>query len=140
SPSSVRVDSLGNVYFSSAFSGSLSWGGATFTSAGASDALVSKLNPSGNVIWAKQAGFIFDDRCNDLALDSAGNVVLAGYFYDTTKFDTNTITGNGDDVFIAKLGNNTIPLYPIIQTQPQSLCVSPGATANFGVVASGAPP
>jgi len=74
-----------------------------------------------------------------LAVDPAGNLVLAGTFRDTTRFDTNIISGNGDDVFIAKLGNETVPLQPVIQAQPQSQSVSPGGTATFGVVATGAP-
>jgi hypothetical protein len=137
--SSVAADALGNVYFGGRFTGSFSLDGQSVTSAGGLDVFVFKLNSSGTAIWAKQAGFVFDDICNGVAVDPAGNVVLAGTFRDTTRFDTNIISGNGDDVFIAKLGNETVPLQPVIQAQPQSQSVSPGGTATFGVVATGAP-
>ena len=139
-PASVAVDAFANVYFGGSFGGSVTLDSQTLTSAGGNDTFVFKLNNSGTAIWAKQAGFVFDDICNGVAVDPAGNVLLAGYFHGTTKFDTNTISGNGDDAFVAKLGNNTVPLFPVIQSQPQNQSVSPGATVTFGVVASGAPP
>ncbi len=137
---SIGMDSLGNPYIGGSFSGSIALDGKTLISSGAIDTFIYKLNPSGTAIWAKQAGFIFDDIGNGLAVDPAGNIFLTGTFHDTTRFDTNLISGNGEDVFIAKLGNNTVPLVPFILAQPQSQSVSPGATATFGVVASGAPP
>jgi len=137
---SAGSDSFGNTYISGSFSGSISVDGKSLSTAGAIDTFIYKLNPSGTAIWAKQAGFIFDDICNGLTVDPAGNVFLTGTFHDTTRFDTNIISGNGDDVFIAKLGNNTVQLAPAIVAQPQSQTVSPGATATFGVVANGASP
>ena len=139
-PSSVATDALGNAYVAGSFSGSVSLGGTSLTSAGGLDIFVWKLDPAGKSIWVKQAGFVFDDICNGVGVDPAGNVLIAGTFHDTTRFGTKTLTGGGDDVFVAKLGNNAVPLTPGITAQPLSLSVAPGATATFGVAASGAAP
>ena len=137
--SSIASDSLGNIYFGGSFDTSINLDGQSVSTAGSSDAFVYKLAPNGIAIWAKRAGFVFDDFGNGLAVDAAGNAFLTGTFHDTTRFDTNIITGNGDDVFVAKLGNNTVQLAPAIVAHPQNQTVSPGATAVFGVTASGAP-
>lgn len=138
--SSIASDSLGNIYFSGSFDTSINLDGQTVSTAGSSDVFVYKLAPNGTAIWAKRAGFVFDDFGNGLAVDAAGNAFVTGTFHDTTQFETNVISGNGDDIFVAKLGNNTVQLAPTIVAHPQNQTVSPGATATFGVTANGAPP
>lgn len=138
--SSIAADSLGNIFFGGSFDGSIALDGQSVATAGGIDTFVYKLAPNGTAIWAKRAGFVFDDIGNGLAVDAAGNAFLTGTFHDTTQFDTNIISGNGDDIFVAKLGNNTVQLAPAIVAQPQNQIVSPGATATFGVTANGAPP
>src|ERR1044071_3870889 len=54
---SVETDAAGNSYATGYFrSASLSFGSTTLTNAGNEDIFLVKYDPSGNVLWAKQAG------------------------------------------------------------------------------------
>ncbi|MCC6383869.1 MAG: hypothetical protein LC117_06740 [Bacteroidia bacterium] len=57
---STKVDALGNVYVTGYFSGTIDFDpGASIynlTSAGSVDVFISKLNTSGNFVWAEQLG------------------------------------------------------------------------------------
>ena len=74
----VRVDGAGNVFVTGTFYGQADFGAVRLTSAGYSDAFVVKLDPNGNTLWAKGWGGANQDIGNDIALDSAGNVVSVG--------------------------------------------------------------
>ena len=72
---------------------------------------VSKLDPSGNFIWAKQ----FEGSTNGIgyaiAHDEIGNVFTSGYFTGTYDFDpgigTNNLTSDGGaDIFVSKLDSS----------------------------------
>ena len=53
--------------------------------------------------WTVQAGGKGHDKTRCLAVDTAGNVFLAGEFVGTSQFGTHTLTSAGDmDFFIAK--------------------------------------
>ena len=51
---------------------------SALTSAGDSDAFVTKLDPDGNILWAKGWGGATQDVGMDIAVDAAGNVVSVG--------------------------------------------------------------
>ncbi|MBI4906938.1 MAG: SBBP repeat-containing protein [Acidobacteria bacterium] len=48
------------------------------TNAGASDIFVRKYNESGNLLWSRQFGSAGDDSPTGVAIDSAGNIIVAG--------------------------------------------------------------
>jgi uncharacterized protein (TIGR03437 family) len=80
--SALTSDSQGNTYvagltFSPDFPVTDAASQATF--GGTSDAFVAKLGPDGKVIWATYLGGILDDWASGIALDSAGNVWVAGW-------------------------------------------------------------
>ncbi len=55
-------------------------------------------------LWVKGAGSADYDTCNDIAVDTAGNSYVTGYFSGTAVFGPFTLTSAGqDDAFIAKL-------------------------------------
>jgi hypothetical protein len=110
----ISVDADGNVYSGGAFSGLVDFdpgpGVNTINSAGGTDVFISKLNASGNFIWARHMGGIYSDYCSSIALDATGNVYSTGGFQFTADFDpgpssyTFEAAGAGaNDIFISKL-------------------------------------
>ena len=71
---SVAVDSSGNVYTTGYFAGTVDFdpgaGSANLTSVGENDVFVSKMDASGNHVWAKQFGGTSTDEGFDVAVDS----------------------------------------------------------------------
>jgi len=65
---------------------------------------VSKLDSSGNFVWAKKMGGDGSDAGRDIAVDGAGNVHTTGNFYSTADFDpgagTYYLTAPGGDYFV----------------------------------------
>ena len=108
---SIAVDNTGNVYSTGAFSGTADFdpgpGVFNLTSAGLDDIFISKLDTSGNLVWAKRIGGVGSDLGFSIAITPTGEVVLTGWFSSTADFDPGAavvnITSAGDnDVFIAK--------------------------------------
>ncbi len=107
----VDTDAAGNVYVGGAFFATLNLGGTTLTSPnGYRDAFVAKYSPSGAHQWSKRyGGTLQDDGTTGIAVDSLGNVVVAGYFKGTAidfggqpLSNRNGVLG-GPDSFIVKL-------------------------------------
>lgn len=107
---SVSTDVVGNVFVTGCFqSPSTTFGTYTLTNAGTnSNIFIAKYDANGNVLWAKSAGGIADDRGYGVTTDATGNVLVTGYFQSPTiTFGTYTLTNSGNyDVFIAKYDAN----------------------------------
>ena len=119
---SIAVDSLGNVYTTGFFRGTVDFdpgaGASNLTSAGSTgnvDAFVSKLDSTGAFVWVKQfTGTGNKDELGySIAVDSSGNVYTTGSFSGTTDFDpdpaggavANLTSAVGADVFVSKLNS-----------------------------------
>ena len=111
-PNSIAVDATGNVYTAGLFRGTADFdpnaGVANLTSAGGDDVFVSKLDASGNFVWAKAMGGTNSENATSIAIDVTGNVYTTGFFAGTTDFDPNTgvvnLTSAGSlDIFVSKL-------------------------------------
>lgn len=109
---SVVIDDNGNVFTTGHFDGTVDFdpgpGTYNLTDFGSSDIFISKLDASGNFIWAKQLGGTSGESGESIALDDGGNIYTTGRFYGTADFDPGTGTYNltsfGDyDVFISIL-------------------------------------
>jgi len=79
-----------------------------FTSSGASDVFITKLDPDGDFLWARQVGGISWDAVRGIAINVTGNVFVSGYFMGTADFDpgpgTHDRTSNGNaDIYLLKL-------------------------------------
>ncbi len=76
----------------------------TLAGKGSNDIMLAKYDLNGNLLWAKSAGSIYDDKPQGVACDNAGNVYVTGYFNNKAVFGgTTTITGfGGYDMFLAK--------------------------------------
>lgn len=74
------------------------------------DAYISKLDSSGNFIWAKRIGGAWQDDVIYLKTDRNNNVYAMGQFYDVISLTPNptnlTLTSNGrQDVFVTKINS-----------------------------------
>ena len=109
---SVATDGVGNVYTAGVFLETIDFdpGSGTFnlTSAGGQDVFISKLDASGNFIWAKQLGGTSNDSYCTIIIDGSGNIYTTGWFWGTADFDPGPGTYNltsvgGYGVFVSKL-------------------------------------
>jgi hypothetical protein len=72
------------------------------------DVVVAKLDPGGELLWARCAGYeSYHDRYDygaDVATDSQGNIYVTGMFHGPARFGTIQIPKTfGQEVFVAKL-------------------------------------
>lgn len=108
----ITVDATGNVYTTGSFTGTgdfdPSASTASIASAGFGDAFISKLDASGNYVWAKALGGASADAGYGVAVDASGNVITTGIFTTSIDLDPSaaTVTANGFasyDIYISKL-------------------------------------
>ncbi len=99
----TAVDAAGNVVVTGEFSDRVSFGGATLSSAGATDVFIAKYGANGQSIWSKRLGGTLDDRGTGIAADPNGDVLVTGFIAGTVDFGMGPTTGGGGrDVFLAK--------------------------------------
>ena len=112
---SVTTDASGNVYTTGRFQNIVDFdpGPGTFnlTSNGDHDIFIQKLDPNGNLLWARSMGGTGSERGNSITTDALGNVYTTGWFQNTVDFDPGSgvfnLTSNGSyDIFIQKLDAN----------------------------------
>ncbi|MBL0019526.1 MAG: hypothetical protein IPP17_24610 [Bacteroidetes bacterium] len=108
----IAVDANGNsysvAYFLSTIDADPGPGVQNLSSAGSEDILIRKLDPNGNIVWAKRIGGTLHDRAINIKYDPAGFIYLVGEFSGTVDFNpgtgvfNKTAAGN-TDIFILKL-------------------------------------
>lgn len=88
---SICADATSNIYSTGNFYGTVDFdpGASTFNlmGTGADDAYISKLDNSGNFIWAKAIGSVAEFHGFAIAIDNMGNVYSAGGVQGTVDFD-----------------------------------------------------
>jgi uncharacterized repeat protein (TIGR01451 family) len=78
------------------------------------DIYAEKLDPGGNILWAKQLGGAGLDLLESVTTDLLGNIYLAGFFNDTIRLEgVDTLQTDTDnwDIFLIKLDPNGQPLW-----------------------------
>jgi hypothetical protein len=134
----VAVDSAGNVFVTGFFSGTLSFSaGLTLTSAGLEDIFLVKLDPSGNVLWAKGFGDGDSQLGNAVAVDAAGNVYVAGSFEGTVDFGGGPVLADDEDGVLIKLDPSGIILWSFTfggsgDDSADSVAIDPGGDVLLG--------
>jgi hypothetical protein len=111
---SIAVDDAGNVYVAGFLSGTVDLDPGTavenFTSNGAADAYLLKLDTDGNYVGAWTFGSTANDDAYGVDVDASGNMFLSGYVNGTVDFDPGTGTQNltssgAADFFLVKLNS-----------------------------------
>lgn len=108
-PYALAVDSAGNVYVGGACNGA-DMTSPALSKIGETDVYALKLDPAGNVLWAKRYGGSGTyASASGLALDAANNVYFTGYF-GYGNIDTPALTRLGSrDTFLIKLDSDGNP-------------------------------
>ena len=148
----LTVDQEGNPYLCGTFNGAL-WLGDLLLTGGAGtyanpsftgrDLFLTKLNSTGDFLWARHAGAGTDAtgsvRPVALTTDAAGGVYVAGQFWGETHFGglLNSTHAAPSGLFVARLTTNTPP---VITEQPQPVTVLEGRPAVLRVAARGQGP
>lgn len=114
---SIAVDENGNVFTTGYFYGTIDFDPgpgifnlSTPTGNGGNQVFISKLDSSGNFMWAKQFTGSNYSFALSIANDANGNVYTTGYFGNTVDFDPgpgifNITSVGSEDVFICKLNS-----------------------------------
>jgi hypothetical protein len=133
--SSVDIDAAGNIYSTGNFQGTIDADpGASvlnFTSQGDRDIFVSKLNASGVLVWGTSIGGASYDAGNSVAVDTAGNVYVAGVFIGSCDFNPgagvfNLLSAGDADGFVVKLCEMATPI--ITASGSTTLCQGENVT------------
>lgn len=108
----IAADALGNVYTTGYFAGTADFdpgpGVFNLSTTYTENIFITKLDSSGNLIWAKQLQGLYHSYGYAITLDTSANVYIAGGFDGPVDFDpgpgTFTLATNGTiDPFISKL-------------------------------------
>jgi len=111
----IANDNLGNVYLAGSFSDSVdmnpSTGIAMRYSTGNSDLMAIKLSASGNFVWGKNFGGLYNEQVNSITIDNNNHLYFTGQFENTVDFDpsasTQNLVSNGySDIFISSWDEN----------------------------------
>jgi hypothetical protein len=107
--SAIALDPSGNIlttgFFLSAGDFDPGAGTSTLTPKGFQDAYVSKLNTSGNFVWAKSAGATNEYVVGyGITADASGNVISTGTFRTTVDFNPSSTATNNLTGFITTSG------------------------------------
>ena len=110
----LAIDTSNNVILGGVFQGTANFGCGNLVSIGGDDVFLAKFNSAGTCQWSKRAGgnYVFPgfDALKGVALDSADNIAIAGWFSNTADFDgTQLVSAGSTDAYAAKyLANGTL--------------------------------
>ncbi|MDB6028990.1 MAG: hypothetical protein JWM68_5213 [Verrucomicrobiales bacterium] len=116
----LAVDASKNVYVTGSINGTNIIGGTNFvvSSTTASDVLLLKYDPSGNLIWGQHPGGSNSDSGSDIAVDDAGSLYLSAAFRGTNVAFGSFVFSSPDrgfgelsDIVVAKYDPNGTVLW-----------------------------
>lgn len=87
----LDTDNSGNIYVGGEMYGYVDFdalsGRDTFTSKGAADFYLAKINKMGDIVWVRASGSVSSDAVQGIAADDDGNVYTTGYIHGNVDFD-----------------------------------------------------
>ena len=104
------------------FFGTVNFGSFTLSSsANSKDIFIVKLDPAGNVLWARKEGGDLAENAYGIAVDHQNKVILTGQFQGMSMIGNNTFTSAIDpntnqpsfDFFVSKYDSNGTPLWSL---------------------------
>ena len=110
--SAIVVDTMGNSYTVGTFNQTVDVDPSNnifnLVSTGSDDVFITKLDPLGNFIWAKQIGGVNSDQARAATIDTLGNIYIASSFIGSINFTTSAgnvsfVSSGVNDIFLAKL-------------------------------------
>ncbi len=105
---SLALDGTGNIYV--AGDSNATWGAPINPYSGSTDAFAVKLNASGARLWHTFMGSSSNDFGNDIAVDTSGNIFVAGYSWDVWGTPINPHIGERD-AFVVKIVDTSIYVF-----------------------------
>jgi hypothetical protein len=103
---SVAVSAGGDIYFTGAVGKSVDLDGQIVQSAGSLDVILGAYSSSGSHRWSTRFGGKNVDKGESIAVDSSGNVFLAGVFEDAIDFGGGAVQSNwGQDPFLVSFNS-----------------------------------
>lgn len=115
-PKTVVIDGNNDILLSGTFNGTFDFDASASTSSLSStnqsdDIYVTKLNSTGNLVWAKVLGNSNYESVSGVAKDAQNNLYLCGNFFDTLDANpgaaiNNIITTNNGGILVLKLNSN----------------------------------
>jgi hypothetical protein len=102
----VANDNLGNAYLTGYLQTQDMIGNQTFTSTGAKDGILIKVDATGNFSWMRQSVSSPNSMCygNSVCCDPQNGIYFTGWFDNTTSFGNNTLINTG--CFVTKYDVN----------------------------------
>ncbi len=109
----VVCDAAGNIFLTGFFSDSLQIEDTILIAKGTTDFFTAKFNSVGQLQWVLRQGQTGDTRATAMSITRAGDLIVAGFFNDTTNIaDTTLIANTADqDLFITKISKNGNPIW-----------------------------
>lgn len=115
----IALDKRNNVYTTGFFVGPVDFDpgpGSFILNSAALDMFISKLDNTGNFVWAKSSGGANVDQGLAIKIDRSLNIYTTGLFCNTTDFDLETPVYNltaipVSDAFVLKVAQCAFPLY-----------------------------
>lgn len=113
--SSVAVDTNNNTFVIGTYRGTVDFdpgaGIVNLQSNGESDIYIQKLDPQGNLVWARSLGGVSREYGKEISTDADGNIIVLGSFSDTIDADpgsgvTMLSSAGESDVLILKLNSD----------------------------------
>ncbi len=100
----LTSDSLGNIYVSGTFNGTIDFGNGPISNSGGYDIFLAKYFNSGGLVWAKKFDSFSSEDIYDMEVGPDGFLYMTGYFYTSPIiFGQDTLTSAGScDAFLVK--------------------------------------